>query len=70
MKTLHNLKKLDLFNFFAILSIILIIATAVFEPFSYPIGYMMIGRGRFADFYDTFMAAGKYPDMGAYCVAP
>ena len=65
---IFNIKKLLIV--FAVLEILFIICTAIFEPLTYPIGYMMIGRGRFADFFDTFREAAKYPSLGSYCIAP
>lgn len=66
----YELKLKRIVIFFSILSFSLLVITAIFEPFTYPIGFMMIGRGRFADFFDTFRAASKYPELGSYCIAP
>lgn len=53
-----------------IFTIIFFGLSVVFDPFSYSIGNMMIGRGRFADFLDIYTQSINYPNVGSYCVTP
>lgn len=63
-----NIKKITIFYILSF--IVLIVITSLFEPFAYAFGYLMIGRGRFADFYDIVNVAKEYPNIGGYCITP
>ncbi len=62
---LPEISKKYLITFFLFL-----ITCTLFEPISYSFGSLMIGRGRFSDFFDIITNAANYPNTGSYCVTP
>jgi len=64
----HHLIKITKFYFFSFVALMAI--TSFLDPLAYAFGNMMIGRGRFADFYDIVVVAKNYPNIGSYCVTP
>lgn len=63
-----HLIKISKFYFFSFIALIVI--TSILDPLAYAFGNMMIGRGRFADFYDIVVVTKNYPNIGSYCVTP
>jgi hypothetical protein len=55
---------------YLIIFFLLLITCTLFEPISYSFGSLMIGRGRFSDFFDIITNAAKYPNTGSYCITP
>jgi hypothetical protein len=62
---LSEVSKKYLITFF-----LLLITCTLFEPISYSFGSLMIGRGRFSDFFDIITNASNYPNTGSYCITP
>lgn len=64
----NNLTKVTKFYILSFVALMLI--TSVLDPIAYAFGNMMIGRGRFSDFYDIIHVAKNYPNIGSYCITP